>query len=232
MTNGFNQQSTFYLPSSPQDTDNNDEFRGGPHVRDHSSKPPNLVAHSAQIQQNGFAVSSRSQSTAGLARSPSGLNNSGLERRPSATHTHYRQTSRAHAIYQHSRNTSYVNSPATSPLSPQLNSSGSLNVVPTHDVSSLTMVHHGTLERRPSDSPSSIAIGSINLSSASTAVGDQDAGDSSNAMLGQKRVDRAQSAKGRRGHGYHRSQSKQQHLQEQKTVCEYALHHLFNSVSS
>lgn len=51
-------------------------------------------------------------------------------------------------------------------------------------------------------------------------------------MLGQKRVDRAQSAKGRRGHGHHRSQSKQQHLQEQKTVCEYALHHLFNSVSS
>lgn len=181
---------------------------------------------SVQTQQNGIALSSRLPSTTGVVRSPAGVS-SGLERRPSATHAHYRQTSRAQPIYQHSRNTSYVNSPATSPLSPQLNGPGSLNVGPTPEFSSLTMIHRGTPERRPSDSPSVTS----NRSSTSTLVGDQDAGDTSNTVLGQKRVDRTHSAKGRRGHGHHRSKSKQS-IQEQKTVGEYALHHLFHLVSS
>lgn len=93
------------------------------------------------------------------------------------------------------------------------------------------MIHRGTPERRPSDSPSVTSNGSTNMSSAAIIVGDRDAGDSSNTMLGQKRVDRTHSAKSRRGHGHHRSQSKQS-IQEQKTVGEYALHHLFQSVSS
>lgn len=134
-------------------------------------------------------------------------------------------------MYQHSRNTSYVNSPATSPLSPQPNGSGLVNVGPTPEFSSLTMIHRGTPERRPSDSPSVTSNSSTNMSSASTLAGDRDVGDTSNTMFGQKRLDRTHSAKGRRGHGHHRSQSKQS-IQEQKTVGEYALHHLFNSVSS
>lgn len=89
------------------------------------------------------------------------------------------------------------------------------------------MIHRGAPERRPSDSPSVTS----NRSSTTTLVGDRDAGDTSNTMLGPKRVDRAHSAKGRRGHGHHRSQSKQS-VQEQKTVGEYALHHLFNKVST
>lgn len=228
-TNAFSQQSTFYLQSSPQESGSVDESRGAPLLRDHSGKPASLVTSGAQVPHNGV-VSSRSQSTTGAARSPAGLN-SGLERRPSGTHAHYRQTSRAHAIYQHSRNASYVNSPATSPLSPQLIGSASLNLGPTPELSSLTAVHPSNPERRPSDSSSATA--NISMSSSSTLVfrGDPDPGDSNNTMLGPKRVDRAQSAKGRRGHSHRHSQSKQQHLQEQKTVCEYALHHLFNSVS-
>lgn len=41
-----------------------------------------------------------------------------LERKPSGSYAHNRNTSIVHGI-QHSRNTSFVNSPATSPLSPQ-----------------------------------------------------------------------------------------------------------------
>ena len=179
-------------------------------------------------------LSSRSQQTAAVARSPSSLNG-GLERRLSATQAHYRQTSRAQAIYQHSRNTSYVNSPATSPLSPQLNGSGSLAVGTPVELASLTTTHRGTLERRPSDVSSSTVYGPSNTSSSSLATtvgGDRDAGDNNSTMLGQRRIDRAHSVKGRRGHGHHHPQSKQQNSHEQKTVAEYALHHLFNSVRS
>ncbi len=173
------------------------------------TSPNPMPSHS---QQNGVGPSSRSQST---ARSPAGLSG-GLERRPSATHAHYRQTSRAQAIFQHSRNTSYVNSPTTSPLSPHPNSSSS---------------GPNTKERRPSDLSSSTSNGSpshSSTSSVSTLVPDRDVADANHTMLEAKRVDRTHSTKGRRGHGHSRSQPKP----KTKTAGEYAMHNLFHSFST
>ena len=236
--NGFVQQ-TFYSPSSPPEADRLDTSQGNISSWDSSGSrgrvpaSNNLVMLNSPLPQNGIALASRSQSTAAVARSPSELKSS-LERRPSATQTHYRQTSRTQGLYQHSRNTSYVNSPATSPLSPQLNEPASLVAAATTvtpEYQSLTSIHHRALERRPSDSPSNTVFGSVNSSSTSTLVGDRETGDAGGTMLVQKKIDRTHSVRSRRGHSHHRSQSKhQQQSQEQKTVGEYALHHLFNSV--
>lgn len=192
--------------------------------------PTNVVAPGLQTQQNGLASSVRSPSMTSATRSPLDLNG-GLERRPSATIAHHRQPSRAHGLYQHSRNTSYVNSPATSPLSPQLNGSASLNANATIEMSGLSAIHQNSFERRPGDSLAGSLHVPINNSSTFTLGGERDSGDVNHATITHKRMDRTYSAKGRRGHNHHRSQSKQQQLVEQKTVGEYALHHLFNSVS-
>jgi len=180
-------------------------------------------------QQAVQTHSPRSQSSAASAPSPASLNNGGIERRISVAHGHYRQGSKFQGPYQHSRNVSFVNSPATSPLSPQLTGTASINPGFKPESSSLTMVHHVVAEPRSTGTPSSsTANGSMHTPSISTPVGDRDVGDTTNMMLTQKRIDRTHSSRTRRDHSHQRSQSRQQ---EQKTVGEYALHHLFNSVS-
>lgn len=207
---GYIQHSAFYLTSSPADTESMDSGDLS------TSRGPTLnLIPGVHTQQNGPNSTPRSQLTTTTARSPAGLNG-GLERRPSASHAHYRQTSRAQGMFQHSRNTSYVNSPTTSPLSPNPNGSGA---------------GPAAKERRPSDLSSHTNNSSPNLSSTSstlTVIEDRDVTEASNGMLGAKREDRSQSTKGRRGHGHHRSQSKQQ----TKTAGEYAFHNLFHSFST
>lgn len=198
--------------------------------------PTTTAAADVQVQQNGIAPSVRSPSTTSAARSPSDMNN-GLERRASATYAHFRQASRAQGLYQHSRNTSYVNSPATSPLSPQLSGITShAGAMP--EMSGLSIIHPTALERRLNESLSNTLSNSVNNNSSTSTLGsEREVGDVNNAKLAQVRSDRRNSVKGRRAHAHHRSQSKQQqqqqqqHSLEQKTVSEYALHHLFNSVS-
>ena len=202
-----------------QDNKDPDAFRS--HTRDLSRgrgpAPANGVSN-IQTQQPGTALSPRSQSSTGAARSPVSLD-VGLERQPSATQGHYRQASRAQGAYLQARNAGFVSSPAASPLSPETPSSASSNPgLP--DISNHTMIHRGVSSRRPTESTSSTA---------STLIGDQDVGDLSGGTLTHRRLDRAQSVKARRGHDPQRSQSKQS--QEQKSVGEYALHHLFNKVS-
>ena len=184
---------------------------------------------SFQTQHAGQTPSPRSQSSAASARSsPASLTNGGLERTKSVTHGHYRQGSKFQAPYQHSRNASFVNSPATSPLSPQPTGVASVKVGFTPEFSSLTMVHHGAPELYPTEPPPSTVSGLVHNSSTSTLVGEREVGEITSLMLTQKRVDRTQGSRTRRDHSHQRSQSRQQ---EQKTVGEYALHHLFNSVS-
>lgn len=180
-----------------------------------------------QIQQPGNTLSPRSQSSAGAVRSPAGLD-VGIERQPSVTQGHYRQTSRTQGAYLQARNPAFASSPASSPLSPETPSPATLNSG-VHDISNHTMISRGVSSRRPTESTSSTAHGSLHSSSSSTLVGDQDMGDSNAGTSTQRRLDRTQSVKGRRGHGPQRSQSR--HSQEQKSVGEYALHHLFNKVS-
>lgn len=169
----------------------------------------------------------RSQSSAATTRSPALLNGN-MERRPSLTQNHYRQAAKNNAPFQHSRSTSFVNSPATSPLSPYLqgaNATGS-GLVP--EFSSLTMHQHGTPELRPNDSPSS-ASGSL-LSATSNLTGGQESPDSANPSLTQRKLDRAGGNRARRAHSHQRSGSKHQGAGEMKTAYEHSLHHLFNSV--
>lgn len=156
----------------------------------------------------------------------------GLDHRPQASHGHYRHNSKAQGHYQHSRNTSYVNSPATSPLSPQNGGSYSANGAGAPEYSSLTIIHHGASNRRPTESSTSTVIAVSSHSSTSTLVGDREQGDGSATANSQRRADPGNSGRGRRGHSHHRSQSKQQFLQEPTTVGEYALQHLFEAVGN
>lgn len=189
--------------------------------------PANIAT---QSQQPSLVLSPRSQSSLGRARSPAGLNG-GLEQRPSASasHAHFRQASRVNGTYQQTRNVMFVSSPATSPSSPE--TPGSANVdASLPDFSSLTMIRRGSSLRHQNESPSGTANGiSTHRSTTSTLIGDRDLAETNNTSLMQKRSDRTQPSRSRRGHSHHHSQSK--HSQEQKSVGEYALHHLFNQVS-
>lgn len=234
--NGFIQQ-TFYAPSSPPEVDKPDGPHGMPQPQESLGARPktaasnNLPASGPQSLQHGLAMSSRSQSTVGAVNQPQDVIN-GLDHRPQATHSHYRHNSKAQGHYQHSRNTSYVNSPATSPLSPQNGGSHSASGVGAPEFSSLTIIHHGTSNRRPVESPASTPLAVSNHSSTSTLVGDREQGDGSTIMNTQKKLEQGNSGRGRRGHSHHRSQSKQQYMQEPTTVGEYALQHLFEAVSN
>lgn len=211
--------------SGQQEFNDGDTSRG--HGRDASGVrgrvpgPGNLGMSNIHTQPAGPVQSPRSQSSAAATRPTMGL-----ERRPSATTAHYRQTSKAHVSNTQTRNAIFVTSPATSPLSPETSE-------PVSDAAGLpdfnTMVRRGTSHRRPSESPSSTIHGSMHSASTSTLITDRETGDTNGSTSTQKRPDRAQSSKGRREHSHGRSRSRNQH--EQKTVGEYALHHLFTKVS-
>ncbi|KAL8719005.1 MAG: hypothetical protein Q9225_003925 [Loekoesia sp. 1 TL-2023] len=172
--------------------------------------PPNV----ATSQASGQILSPRSQSSAATARSPLGPNG-GLERRPSIQGHHH--TNRSHGGHQHARNASFVNSPATSPLSPQ--------TTPAEYVG-MTIIHHGTPDLRLRESPASMGNASSPLSG--NATGEKAIGDGNPAVPAQKKVDRVHGGKPRQGPSHQKTHSRQHH-QEQKTVGEYALHHLFTS---
>lgn len=201
------------------------------HVRDLSvsrGRGPAPTTIATQLQQPGLIASPRSQSSLGRARSPAGLNG-GLERRPSASQAHFCQASRPNGSYQQSRNAMFVSSPVTTSLSPE--TPGSANVdASLPDFSSLTVIRQGTSLRHQNNPPSATANGdSTHSSTTSTLIGDRDLAETNSPSSIQKRSDRAPTSRTRRGHSHHRSQSK--HSQEQKSVGEYALHHLFNQVS-
>ncbi|KAL8731614.1 MAG: hypothetical protein Q9166_003302 [cf. Caloplaca sp. 2 TL-2023] len=176
---------------------------------------PSNVSTLPAGQGAGQLMSPRSQSSAATARSPTGPN-SAMERRPSITQAlHY--TNRGPGGYQHARNASFVNSPATSPLSPQITSA---------DYTGMNVAHHGTPDLRPKESALSTVNGSSPLTPSSAT--DRDIGDGNPTALTQKRVDRTHNSRPRRTHSHQRTHSRQYHY-EQRTVGEYALHHLFTS---
>ena len=220
--------------AGPNQQDGNSTDQSRSHVRDLSGSRgrgpalPNIAVSNMQAPQANTSITPRSQSSAGVGRSPAGLNGT-LERRPSATHNHFRQPSRAHSNYPQSRNAIFVASPATSPLSPETPGSaitdGSLP-----DFSINTMVRRQASVRYPGDSPISTVNGSTQVSSSSAIMNvDRESGDINEGTLAQKRAERTQNGKSRNGHSHHRSKSRHHH--EQKSVGEYALHHLFNRVS-
>lgn len=201
------------------------------HGRDLSvsrGRGPVPTAVTTQSQPPSLVLSPRSQSSLGGARSPAALNG-GLERRPSASQAHLRQASRVHGSFQPSRNAMFVSSPTISPLSPDTPGSASVDAS-LPEFSGLTMIRRGSSLRHQNELPSTMTNNiSTHTSTASTLIGDRDLADLSNTSLTQKKADRGPTSRTRRGHSHHRSQSK--HSQEQKSVGEYALHHLFNQVS-
>ena len=180
-----------------------------------------------QAQLSARAVSPRvlpSNGEASTRTEP--LVTGGLERHTSANYGHHRQTSIVHGVPHHSRNSSYATSPALAHRSPQ--------AVTLHNGFAQ---ESGTFEALSTDPPdytsnassSEIATSSVHsYATVSSYTDDRDTMDSEVNMLTQRRVDHQPSGKSRREHG--RSQSK--HQPEQISVGEYALHHLFNSVSA
>jgi hypothetical protein len=151
----------------------------------------------------------------------------GLERRPSNSYGHHRQTSIVHGM-QHSRNPSMAGSTAsTSPLSPEL-------------IASLGRggFDEGTLPTKldqldPQSNYQSPGIpAGHGVPGTLSTIRDNDADDTMNgspASVIHKRMNSGGTI-GRRDRSHSRSHSK--HHSESKTVGEYALHHLFNSVGT
>lgn len=146
---------------------------------------------------------------------------SSLERKASLSYAHNRQTSIVHGI-QHSRNTSFVNSPATSPLSPQIIAAQGPSLDGTAVMSQESIAEAFAAKGAPPIAQQVNGHGHQQTASIAT-----------DASVSQRRPERAPSARSLRkgGHHHHRSQSRHQAQHELKTVGEYALHHLFNSVS-
>ncbi|KAL8672812.1 MAG: hypothetical protein Q9168_002749 [Polycauliona sp. 1 TL-2023] len=208
-TNHSTSQPHHGLPAQPEPR-SLDETLNQTTLRDHMpsrGRLPGGNANASTIPVNQAAVPAmppRSQSSAATIRSPTGPH-AGIERRPSITQTfHY--TNNGHGSLSHVRNASFVNSPATSPLSP---------LVTSADHAIMTMTHHGTPDLRPKDTSVSLANASITLTGRSTAS-DRENGDGSILGLTQKRVDRTNNARPRRAHSHKRTHSRQHH-QDQKT---------------
>ena len=230
--NGSTPQSSTYNAQTQQEAQDGDASRS--HVRDLSGSRgrgpvlPNIAISNIHSQQANAGISSRSQSSASTARSPASINGT-LERRPSATQGHYRQQSRAHSNFPQSRNGILVTSPTASPLSPETPNSASTNASQP-DFSTNMINRRQASVRYPHESTSTLnsALQTNLVSVLAASNGDREAGDTINGGSVQKRNERSGTSKSRSGHHHHRSQSKQR--QEQKSVGEYALHHLFNKV--
>ena len=147
----------------------------------------------------------------------------GLERKQSQSYGHHRQTSIVHGI-QHSRNQSFVNSTTTSPINPQAIAAAGANSVISPDGRALPQDEILELPTMTGVQP----LPNGNLS------GDTRITDGLTTAGGIRKPERAQSGRTKRDASHNRSQSRHghHHQQDLKTVGEYALHHLFNSVSS
>ncbi|KAI9787226.1 MAG: Cell morphogenesis protein PAG1 [Geoglossum umbratile] len=144
----------------------------------------------------------------------------GIERRPSASYGHHRQTSIVHGI-QHSRNASFATSPAISPLSPEIIAAVGAGVGGASDFTT------NTPQMEAPELPPSLPLHSRpNGSISSNMTGSTFTSGTSSITVTQKKTERMLSG-GKNRH--HHSHSRHHHQAEQKTVGEYALHVLFNS---
>ncbi|KAF2083407.1 cell morphogenesis protein-like protein [Saccharata proteae CBS 121410] len=202
-----------------------------------SSREPSLTRGRAPTISSGRGPSSRSQTpvVAISRQSP----DAGLERKPSHSYGHHRNTSIVHGI-QHSRNTSFVNSPATSPLSPQIIAAAA-GAAP-HALDGPKMLQDEITEL-PSVNGTPGTMNGVGRygNGVLSANGDPSVSDGASSMS-QRRPERMHSGRVKRekhGHAHQeerrhvRSQSKHhdkmQDEQDLQTVGDMALHHLFNS---
>lgn len=151
-----------------------------------------------------------------------------LERKPSQSYGHHRNTSIVHGI-QHSRNTSFVNSPATSPLSPQI--IAAVGGAGPNGLDGPFMMPQDELADLPANiSPSATNGGGRYGTGPPSVSGDYRAYNEAAAQQFRgdpRRLERTDSV--RMKHTHVRSQSRHHHG---RTVGELALHHLFNAVGA
>ncbi|KAF1964648.1 hypothetical protein BU23DRAFT_561768 [Bimuria novae-zelandiae CBS 107.79] len=186
----------------------------GPNV---PSQEPSVTRGRA-LTASSRILSPRSQTPVTVISSSSSSPDRSLERKASLSYAHNRQTSIVHGI-QHSRNTSFVNSPATSPLSPQVIAAQGPSLDGTAVMSQESIADAFAAKGAPAGGP---AVGSHGHVATMSVLTD--------ASAARRRPERAHSARSQKnGHHHHRSQSRHQAPHELKTVGEYALHHLFNS---
>lgn len=208
--------------------------RGPPHSTPHSREAstvrgrapdPSVLASSSLQAHHSRRGNSHSKSPETSTGRPAAGYDGGLERRPSNSYGHHRQTSIVHGI-QHSRNPSYAAS--SNPLGPELMASLARNVASDLDNAAPSRPEQPDLH---SAYPTPAGSGSSHhpVQSPLGAIEDQDTGaiphDSSANPLPRKMDS---SGKQWREGSHSRSHSK--HHSDPKTVGEYALHHLFNSV--
>lgn len=186
----------------------------------HPSMVP-MQSHDAAATR-GRALTASSRASSPRARTPTtaAVNadsspDSALERKPSLSYGHHRNTSIVHGI-QHSRTTSYVNSPTTSPLSPQTISATGVDVAEAIDGTMGLLETLGLKGRNPKDQRPTQAPPTSNP----TLRDDISGGSTTPTQRSVSLRSKADS--------HSRSKSKIQQ-QDLKTVGEYALHHLFNA---
>ncbi|EFQ94767.1 hypothetical protein PTT_07455 [Pyrenophora teres f. teres 0-1] len=202
------------------------------HVPLHIEKPSPTSREPSQTRGRALTASSRSIASRSQTPAAKGASSNSspdrtlhsLERKPSGSYAHNRNTSIVHGI-QHSRNTSYVNSPATSPLSPHIIAAAAGATI-DGAVMSQESIAEAFAANGMQPGPASVTANIYAQAGPQAAASD--------GSITQRRPERAPSARSsRKGHNHHRSQSRHPpHPHELKTVGEYALHHLFNAFIS
>ncbi|KAF3163796.1 Cell morphoproteinsis protein PAG1 [Orbilia oligospora] len=204
-----------------------------------TGRPPSRSAsltghHSRNTSRTGIVMASHVNAGRSQSPRPPGPGSAvpgappsrGVERKPSISsypHAHNRQASIVNGGIQHSRNPSFVNSPTTSPLSP--NNMGTVRGAGEQiTIPDLPLSPTGTLV------PSDISALSSQLSTMSTINAMANSGDQSRAPSAMDTM-RTITPHGRpstsRREGHSHSHSYSHHSSEPKTPAEYALHILF-----
>lgn len=189
------------------------------------SREPSVTRGRAPTVSSQRGRSSRSQTpVVAISRerpSPDAGVERKLERKPSQSYGHHRNTSIVHGI-QHSRNTSFVNSPATSPLSPQIIAAAG----GTNGLDGPFMMPQDELAELPANiSPSGSNGGARYGTGPPSVSGDYRSYNEQQYRGEPRRLERTDSLRIKQPHV--RSQSRHHHG---RTVGELALHHLFNAV--
>ncbi|KAL3454304.1 cell morphogenesis N-terminal-domain-containing protein [Aspergillus insuetus] len=197
-------------------------------VRGRALDPSALAPATLQPQGNRRGHShSKSPETTSVRSNPG--YDAPLERRPSNSYGHHRQTSIVHGI-QHSRNPSFAASTtSTSPLSPELIASLSRSGGVEQEGAGSGRLEHPDMHSSHQTPPAN-GTASHNLQGMLSTIEDRDTDDvqdgASPVSVAHRRMNSAGKPWRERSHS--RSHSRH-HQSESKTVGEYALHHLFNS---
>ena len=179
----------------------------------------NTSENLAFSQTAGRSRSPLPESIAAARVAPGNLD-SRLERRPSASYGHHRQTSIVHGI-QHSRNTSLANSQSSaSPLSP--------DIIAAAGISGFSSPYASGSYLDLADVNANGAVSSTYVPPAlgnPVSLNHSSHPSESEGTGTMRRVERIPSRRKRR----EESRSKTSHSQDSRNVGEFALHHLFNS---